>query len=362
MHYEKFKKSAQGNMFNHYARNEYELKNRSNECIDIERTHLNYNLAAKDQPLEQNEFMEKRLKDPNLYVFHRKNLNYFATWVITKPQDLNDEQLEPFFQNIYDFFKQEYGVENVVSAYVHMDETTPHMHFCFMPIVKEKTKGFEYKLSARECVKRGDLKRMHSEAQEYLLEKGIECSLITGVTQGLNKSIKELKQEHLPKKVKELKTTIKRLEKDQEQLEYSNKELRQEQVSIKANIQEKQEEINNLDSVIFQKNNAIEELNFNIQTLQQEIDNLSYNDIYLLGATYEIMLEEINDLDFVADIAMKASNKNIEAVNKIINAMNIFRDENNLHVENRFKTFCDKVREKITSIKKKLKNDYEMTM
>ncbi|WP_242952272.1 plasmid recombination protein [Butyrivibrio sp. YAB3001] len=26
----------------------------------------------------------------------------------------------------------------MISAYVHMDETTPHMHFLFIPIVDEK--------------------------------------------------------------------------------------------------------------------------------------------------------------------------------------------------------------------------------
>ena len=29
--------------------------------------------------------------------------------------------------------------KNVISAYVHMDETTPHMHFLFIPIVDDKS-------------------------------------------------------------------------------------------------------------------------------------------------------------------------------------------------------------------------------
>ena len=39
--------------------------------------------------------------------------------------------------------------ENVISAYVHFDEVTPHMHYAFVPVVEDKKKG-GYKLSAKK--------------------------------------------------------------------------------------------------------------------------------------------------------------------------------------------------------------------
>ena len=41
-----------------------------------------------------------------------------------------------FFQEVYRFLIDRYGVRNVISAYVHMDEVgnTPHMHFSFIPV------------------------------------------------------------------------------------------------------------------------------------------------------------------------------------------------------------------------------------
>lgn len=43
-----------------------------------------------------------------------------------------------------------YGKENVVSAYVHLDETAPHIHFSFIPITKDKKKGGFKELNAIE--------------------------------------------------------------------------------------------------------------------------------------------------------------------------------------------------------------------
>ena len=48
---------------------------------------------------------------------------------------------------------ERYGKENVISAYVHFDEVTPHMHY-FVPVVEDKKKG-GYKLSAKKHNKRG---------------------------------------------------------------------------------------------------------------------------------------------------------------------------------------------------------------
>ena len=36
-----------------------------------------------------------------------------------------------------DFMKQRIGEQNILSAIVHMDETSPHMHLCFCPITKD---------------------------------------------------------------------------------------------------------------------------------------------------------------------------------------------------------------------------------
>ena len=92
---------------------------------------LNYNLATH-QTMDQGEFVRKRCAE--VHCQNRKDVNVMATWVVTVPKDLPEQEHKAFFQASYDFLQQRYGRENVVSAYVHMDEVTPHMHFAFVPV------------------------------------------------------------------------------------------------------------------------------------------------------------------------------------------------------------------------------------
>ena len=48
-----------------------------------------------------------------------------------------------YFQTALDFISERVGKQNILSAVVHMDERTPHMHLCFVPITPDN------KLSAK---------------------------------------------------------------------------------------------------------------------------------------------------------------------------------------------------------------------
>lgn len=188
--YAKYTKDAMGHMLKHYERakdkNGLYLKF-GNQDIDTKRTEQNYNLAP---PHNQLDFIHKRLSE--VYCMKRKDVNIMCSWIVTAPEDLKPEQEKQFFQETYSFLETKYGRENVISSYVHKDEKTPHMHFCFMPIVNDPKRG--QKVSAYECVKRNDLEQFHEKLQSHLEKKGISCSIINEATKEGNKSIKELKQ------------------------------------------------------------------------------------------------------------------------------------------------------------------------
>ena len=46
-------------------------------------------------------------------------------------------QKEDFFRMAYKVYVKTFGEENILSAVVHLDERTPHMHVCFVPITKD---------------------------------------------------------------------------------------------------------------------------------------------------------------------------------------------------------------------------------
>lgn len=193
---QKYKASSMGHMFAHYERRKDEHDEYikyGNQSIDTSKTHLNYNLAENHNQLE---FVKKRLEE--VHTFKRKDLNIFATWVITAPKDLPPEQERDFFKTSYDFLCDRYGKENCISAYVHKDETTPHMHFCFMPIVKNgKFRGkIVDKLSAKEVLTQTDLKSFHKDLQKAMDKQHIHCLVENGITAiNGNKTVNELKKE-----------------------------------------------------------------------------------------------------------------------------------------------------------------------
>lgn len=194
---QKYTRGTIGHMCRHYERgldSNREPVKFGNQDIDPERSYLNYNLAKDDQPLPQLEFIHKRMAVCK--CLNRKDVNVMMSWVVTLPKEMNgcsEKEKKRFFKTIYEFLKARYGAENVVSAYVHMDENQPHMHFAFTPVIYDEKKQ-TYKFSAKEVGNKKDLVTFHKDL-DMVLEKelGYKTGVINGITE-VNLSIKELKE------------------------------------------------------------------------------------------------------------------------------------------------------------------------
>ncbi len=187
-HFEKYTAGAIGHMLAHYDR----THSSSTSKIDESKTFLNYNLAAKDQPLSQLDFIHKRLSE--IKVLKRKDVNVMCDWIVTAPQELAKDELPLFFEETYNFLNDRYGKENVISAYVHLDETTPHIHYAFVPVVMDKKKNIP-KLSAKERVPVRELKTFHPDLTKYMKNIfGRDIGIQNDATALGNQTIKQLKQ------------------------------------------------------------------------------------------------------------------------------------------------------------------------
>ena len=87
---------------------------------------------------------------------------------------ISPEAQKRFFDDCTEFFAERYGKENVVSAVVHLDESTPHLHFNLMPV----TGG---RLCAKELFDRSALRELQTDFYEvvgkkYGLKRGKEGS------------------------------------------------------------------------------------------------------------------------------------------------------------------------------------------
>lgn len=248
-HMMKHTKASCGHMFAHFDRKAEHI---SNENLDRTRTHLNYNLATHQQ-MDQGEFVRKRCSEVRCQ--NRKDVNVMVSWVVTAPKDLPEAEHKAFFQASYDFLQKRYGRENVVSAYVHMDEVTPHMHFAFVPVVRTFKQDRNnpdistevYKVSAKECVNRYDLQGFHESLQRYVSkELGHEVSILNEATKEGNRSIEELKRQSATERLQEAtEKASKIVSKAQTQAQTINDSL----IAVKAEYEAKKAYVRQADKV-----------------------------------------------------------------------------------------------------------------
>ena len=152
---QKYTRNALGHMLKHYSRakdQDGKYVRFGNQNIDEYFTQSNYNLANREDDLSDYEFIKKRTEELN--CLKRKDVNVMATWVVTIPQkylnamgtdDFFTEEEEDtyrykFFKSTYYFLENKYGKDNVVGGFIHLDETTPYMHFAFIPTVRDNKK------------------------------------------------------------------------------------------------------------------------------------------------------------------------------------------------------------------------------
>ena len=196
-HIQKFTRGSVKAILEHDTRTaQHDYKNPD---IDPKRTHENYSFIHDNRTALER--LEHRLSE--VKVQNRKDVNVLCSWVITKPFDVNEDREEVFFKECYRFLTEKYGSRNVITADVHYDESTPHLHFTFVPTVannrkyKDPNKKPRYteKVCADELITREHLKAFHSELQKWFIDKGMDWakSVSTGTTT-YNKSIAELKQ------------------------------------------------------------------------------------------------------------------------------------------------------------------------
>jgi len=189
---QKFARAAMGHICAHYerAKNEDgEYIRFGNQNIDVSKTPLNYNLAP-DHDGGQVGFIRQRTSE--VKCLKRADVNVMCSWIVTLPQGFSRDR--EFFEAAYDFLSERYGNKNVISAYVHMDEVQPHMHFSFVPVVVGKN-DIE-KVSAKELLTKAELQRFHpalQTAMERVL--GREVPVLNGATAGGNRTVAEMKAE-----------------------------------------------------------------------------------------------------------------------------------------------------------------------
>lgn len=197
---------------------------------DAERTHLNREMITfPDGVQNRTQAIQHRLDTAGLQRKIGKNQVRAVRILLTgSPDDMKQiEQtgkLDEWCKDNLDWLKKTYGADNIVSAVLHLDEATPHIHATMIPIVtgeRRKKKSEEEKgkkkyrkksldtvrLCADDVMSRVRLKEYQNTYAEqmtkYDLQRGIEGSEAKHVTTsqyyrdlvGRNEDLKEIIQE-----------------------------------------------------------------------------------------------------------------------------------------------------------------------
>lgn len=189
--------------------NDRATENHSNEDINKELSHLNYDLIeCPSYKKKINEELEKRYK---VNKSLRKDATLGVEVIFTSDKDFFDkltpEQERLYFEKSLEFLKEFTGEKNVISATVHKDETTPHLHAVFMPLTDDGRLNYKDFINTKyDLINLQD--RYHEKMREYFpeLERG--------------KASKETKKKHLS--VEQFK--LNQLEKNLEKLQNEKKE------------------------------------------------------------------------------------------------------------------------------------------
>lgn len=141
---------------NHHERMKESYK--SNPDINRERSSLNYHLKKPTGTYTQ----MVNAKIANVKRVRKDSVLLADTFIGGSPEFINglssDEQKE-FFKRGYDFMARNIGEHNILSAVVHLDEKTPHMHLVFTPITDDN------RLCAKEML--GNPKRFEKWQDDF---------------------------------------------------------------------------------------------------------------------------------------------------------------------------------------------------
>lgn len=164
-----------------YRHNERKNKNYSNDNIDKERSYLNYSIKSPKYRYDKEFDM---MKEKYNFKGQIKTVSNIACeYIITSDKEffetIGEEETKRYFETAYKFVSEykNLGEQYIMSAKVHMDEETPHMHLIFLPIVHTTDKKGNNidKLACSEFWKEKDsYRRLQDAFYQYMTSHNFE--------------------------------------------------------------------------------------------------------------------------------------------------------------------------------------------
>lgn len=144
LRFAKYKGPEIGHIESHNERTKE--KYASNPDVDTSRSHFNFHLVTPQRKYRAE--AEKQIAEAGCRT-RSDSVRVVEALVTASPEFFKGKkksEVKAYFQEALDFIREHQDPKNIISAVVHMDEKTPHMHLCFVPLTEDK------RLSAKEIV------------------------------------------------------------------------------------------------------------------------------------------------------------------------------------------------------------------
>lgn len=233
----------------------------------------------------------------------RKDANIMTTVVVTPGGDItgNQEQCIEFLKQAHTFLEERYNGA-IVSSVIHLDETTPHLHYSFIPWTEDGNLSQKKVIGGRQ-----GLRDLHSSMRDYMNTYQPEWNFVkkqgtvNGVDMDTYKAMKEreddlnrqnevllareteLNDREIQIKLKEAKNTLKTSELDKREKELDNKAVELHNIQLQI-----QNERTELDSYVDELERYVDEVD---EHLQNNNDKLVIQHVKKRGV-YDKILNE----------------------------------------------------------------------
>ena len=138
----------------------------SNPDVDTSRSRLNFHLVKPHRSYRTE--AEKQISEAGCRA-RKDSVRVVETLITASPeffQGKKPREVKAFFEYALDFIQSKQSPETIISAVVHMDEKTPHMHLCFIPLTEDG------RLSAKDIVgNRKKLTQWQDDFWKHMVKK-----------------------------------------------------------------------------------------------------------------------------------------------------------------------------------------------
>ena len=260
----------------------------SNPDVDTNRSQLNFHLVTPQRSYRAE--AEKQIAAAGCRT-RKDSVRVVETLITASPEFFRGkkpEEIRTFFNLALDFIKSKQSPETIISAVVHMDEKTPHMHLSFVPLTQDG------RLSAKDILgNKKNLTKWQDDFWKFMVRKYPDLER--------GESASETGRTHIPPRLFKEAT---HLNHQQEAIlallaDINPLNAKKRAAEIEALIEQYIPRVEKMRTQLKKYNSAYKELKAEVAALEKEVDASKVSVIRRIET--EQKLRELEDLQKVVD-------------------------------------------------------------